>query len=93
MSGETKIYFSQLATSIKHSDRQRWEKEIKYAEDKRLADPSVMDIMAAQQVDLDNPQLARDMEGTIASSAKWIQLAIDIEEAQFESIRFVFEYN
>jgi hypothetical protein len=93
MSGETKIYFSQLATSIKHSDRQRWEKEIKYAEDRRLDDPSVMDIMAAQQVDLDNLQLPRDMEGTIASSAKWIQLAIDIEEAQFESIRFVFEDN
>lgn len=64
------------------ADISNWEEEIKKAEDERLYDRSVMDIIGAR--DTKNVPAAAPVDECDFrdSNFEWIQLAINIEEKQ-----------
>jgi len=61
----------------------KWEKEIKKAEEMRLEDPSVMDILGAKDLPKEDTTAApRENNSAHGKIEEWIQLGINIEEKQ-----------
>ena len=77
-------YFEQLSASSPESDRQHWETEIKNAEDSRMQNPELMDILGARSVHLDEGATSHDMSNqqTNTQVEEWIRLGLDMEEKQ-----------
>lgn len=77
-------YYEKLVKGISDIDLKQWEKEIKTAEDTRLEDRSVMDILGAKEPGHDQSTSAAASEGECehGSDEEWIQLAMNIEEKQ-----------
>lgn len=78
------IYYEKLVKGINDMDLKKWEHDIKNAEDKRLHDRSVMDILGAKDLPKDLAAAADipDVDSSHRSDTEWIQLALNIEEKQ-----------
>jgi hypothetical protein len=78
---KTSLYYNQLSATIPASLKNKWEKEIKSAEERRLQDPAAMDIIGTQNIDVIPgqvpEQVARSRVGT-----QWLNLALSVEERQ-----------
>ena len=79
---ETTQYYDQMTSIVPPVLKQKWEKDIIAAENKRLKKPSVMDIIGAQDLQskmqsgpnpIDRPQ----------TTLKWLDLALSMEERQY----------
>jgi hypothetical protein len=81
-SGSAESYYRKLVETINADDLSHWEQEIKKAEDERMYDRSVMDIIGAR--DTKNTPAAASIDDCDVpiSNFDWIQLAINIEEKQ-----------
>jgi hypothetical protein len=75
-------YYQNLVETINVADILNWEQEIKKAEEERMYDRSVMDIIGAR--DTKNVPAAAQIDDCDCpdSNSDWIQLAINIEEKQ-----------
>lgn len=73
-----------MVNGISEIDLEEWETEIHHAEENRLQDRSLMDIIGAKQHNRDRAAVSLSMNsGPIGSSVTdWIRTAIDIEEQQ-----------
>jgi hypothetical protein len=83
MSLEAEKYFSRLTESAPMQLHQQWEKEIQDAEQHRLADPTVMDILQTRDAHYNNLSILDNEQQGCTPAEKWIQMAIDIEEKQW----------
>ena len=80
---KTSSYYSQLSSTIPVASRKKWEKEMTLAESRRLEDPSAMDIIGAQEVDLPTADSALQPDRRTAAVHAWLNLALSIEERQY----------
>ena len=78
---KTSDYYNQMSATIPASLKNKWEKDIKSAEARRLQDPSAMDIIGTQNFDV-IPGQAPDQVGQPRVSLQWLVLALSIEERQ-----------
>ena len=80
------VYFTNLAEGISHHSQKQWEKDIREAEDGRLENRSLMDILGAKEVlvaDRDTAvQYSENRDVCTDAVSDWLQLAINIEEKQ-----------
>lgn len=76
-------YYDELCHGISAADIEEWETNIKFAEQTRLADRSVMDILGASQLQEENDLDEGEEDPAGGAVADWIQLAINIEESQY----------
>jgi hypothetical protein len=85
---ESKEYFQNISSTVSETLRMTWNQEIKAAEKKRLHDPSVMDILGAEQVKITAaPDHSRVRPSTAAD--EWLEFALAIEEKQY-GLRFSY---
>ena len=75
-------YFQDLNKGIGNRDREEWEKAIQKAEESRLHDRSVMDIMGTQRLPYSEPVAHQNVNDGKGSAVDWIKKAIEIEEKQ-----------
>jgi hypothetical protein len=75
-----------LVETINVADILNWEQEIKKAEDERMYDRSVMDIIGARETKNVPAAAPIDERDCPDSNFDWIQLAINIEEKQCVSL-------
>lgn len=83
MAETAKEYYLGLCSGINAMDMEEWETNIKLAEDLRLEDRSVMDILGATQVNEEHGLDQAEEGPAVGAVAEWIQLAINIEESQY----------
>jgi hypothetical protein len=80
---KTSSYYTQLSSTIAVALRKKWEEEVTSAENRRLEDPSAMDIIGAQDVDLPTSQSAPQPDRRTTAVHAWLTLALSIEERQY----------
>ena len=80
---KTSDYYTKLSSTIPPASRKKWEEEMTSAENRRLEDPSAMDIIGAQDVDLPTSESAPQPNRRTAAVHAWLNLALSIEERQF----------
>jgi hypothetical protein len=82
MSSVANAYFSTISDNIAVSVRRQWENDITAAEEKRSDDPSVMDILGAN--DVSGSQSASNASAHVAGTRleEAIDLALTIEQKQ-----------
>jgi len=75
-----------LIRDISKVDLAEWEKEIVNAEERRLQDISVMDILASRHPTFLEPSAPpitdRNVSAPKDTAAEWMRMALDIEEKQ-----------
>jgi hypothetical protein len=78
-------YYEKLVDGVNDIDLRQWEDEIRHAENTRLQDRSVMDILGAKSLQRDQAadEAQSDNGSGHKSDIEWIQLAINIEEKQY----------
>jgi hypothetical protein len=82
MAKEATAYYDSLVRGIAPTDLQTWEEQIHEAEQHRLADRSVMDIIGARSSG-DPDLIDSTVPGTARGPAqKWLSLALIIEQKQ-----------
>ncbi len=78
---DTTLYYDQMSSTVSRALRNMWEAEITRAESQQLRNPSVMDIIGAQEI-----HKARDpnptQSGRTQTDLQWLDLALSIEERQ-----------
>ena len=83
MSQTSDDYYTRLTAGIDPNDVQKWEQQVAHAEQQRIHDKTVMDIIGSLTVAkgvLPEPDSA-PIE-TEVRSVEWLQLALEIEEKQ-----------
>ena len=80
---ETQKYYDHITSSIAKADLASWSSSIKAAEEKRLDDPSVMDILGARRCDLSDHDNQTDNHLTSVAD-DWCRLALSVEERQID---------
>jgi hypothetical protein len=80
----TSEYYTQFTSTVSAGALKKWTTEIELAESQRLKDPSVMDIMRAQQPEgtADPIQPGADPTRATGVGSRWLSLALSIEEKQ-----------
>jgi hypothetical protein len=80
---KTSGYYTQLSSTIPAAARKKWEDEMTSAENRRLEDPTAMDIIGAQEVNLLTAESAPQPDRRTAALHAWLNLALSIEERQY----------
>jgi hypothetical protein len=75
-------YYENLLAGITAADLNKWQQEIEQAEQDRMQDRSVMDIMGAVRPTTGPPVVPLASRPVDDSVLGWIQLAIDVQEKQ-----------
>ena len=83
MSLSANQYHVNLVQGILASDLGKWEHQISHAEQQRIQDITVMDIIGASKPSGEDRAQSGVTGGAIGVVAEWIQLAIVIEEKQY----------
>jgi hypothetical protein len=78
-------YYGNLVHGITASDLAEWENNIKYAEEKRKDDITVMDIIGTTADRSAHDSGSADRQSPSGVGAEWMDLAIGIEEQQYVS--------
>jgi hypothetical protein len=93
MARQATTYFDQLSSTVSPALRNAWEKKITSAEKKRLAKPSVMDVIGAQQTNIvknNSGSGQRPMaESRSPTELRWLNISMSIEEQQYVWIVFL----
>lgn len=80
---ETNKYYNHLTSTIAVADISQWASDIKQAEERRLVDPAVMDILGAKQIDSSNQEI-HDHPHITPAGENWCRLALSVEERQID---------
>ena len=75
-------YYDKLTETIPPTDIIEWEEQIKHAEQNRLNDITVMDILGASQPMEGAGRETMEIPTSHGTVQEWIQLAMQIEEKQ-----------
>ena len=77
-------YYHKLVEGISDRDQEIWEKEIQHAEETRLHDRSVMDVLGAKEHPPEEAAASEHSKDTFGNQTgnEWIHLGITIEEKQ-----------
>jgi len=78
---KTSVYYNQLSATIPASFKNKWEKDIKSAEGRRLQDPAAMDIIGTQNIEV-VPGQAPEQVARSRVGSQWLIFALAIEERQ-----------
>lgn len=78
---KTSNYYTQFSSTVSVTLQRKWEQEIISAEDRRLEDPSAMDIIGAQQLGT-GAGSGSDPNRQTGAGPAWLHLALSIEERQ-----------
>jgi hypothetical protein len=82
MARQANDYYHKMSSTISQTFLNTWEAAIQSAERHRVSDPSVMDMLGAQDVDpIAEPEPRRERGS--GQAQQWLQLAIAIEERQY----------
>lgn len=84
---ETTQYYKMMSETVPEALRRIWNQEIEDAEQSRLKDPAVMDILGAQDVDTNPQSEGIHVQPLVSGSGpgsteRWLHLALAIEEKQ-----------
>jgi hypothetical protein len=79
-------YYTMYTRGVAHADVAEWERQMKEAEDKRMQNRTVMDIIGAQEPHPERGTQNVDSDLCRGPVFEWIQLAIIIEEKQWVTI-------
>jgi hypothetical protein len=80
---ETSLYYDQMSSTVPRALRNMWEVEITRAESQRVENPSVMDIIGAQETQIDpGPDPIPTQSSRTRTDVQWLNLALSIEERQ-----------
>jgi hypothetical protein len=85
MSKATTVYYERISATVSEVLRRTWNQKITYAEKHRLENPSLMDILGAQEIDADQRPVQRPDQNWLqatGSGNQWLQLALAVEEKQ-----------
>ena len=82
MAGQANDYYNKMSSTISQTFLDTWEAAIRSAERHRVSNPSVMDMLGAQEID-PIPEAAPSQERGSGQAQQWLQLAIAIEERQY----------
>jgi hypothetical protein len=80
---ETINYYDRMTSTIAAADIKQWESEIIQAEEKRLIEPAVMDIIGAQRPDNFNIDVPAEHH-LVPVGEDWCRLALSVEERQID---------
>lgn len=80
---ETNTYYDRMTSNISAADIAAWRKEIEQAEERRLVDPAVMDILGARRPDTIDIEVSADPHYA-AVGEDWCRLALSVEERQID---------
>lgn len=78
---KTSVYYNQLSATIPASLKNKWGKDIKSAEGRRLQDPAAMEIIGTQNIEVIPVHLLDQVTRSRVGS-QWLNLALSIEERQ-----------
>ena len=81
-------YYTNLVEGIPLTDINEWTIQIEYAEQHRMEDKSVMDIIGAGNVPTAPESASEDEDSDVSIVSEWLQLAIEIEEQQYAEFYF-----
>jgi hypothetical protein len=77
---DTIHYYDQMTSIVAPALKRKWEREIVQAEHQRLENPSCMDIIGAQNIQIRlGPSPATQAE----MNTEWLDLALAMEERQY----------
>ena len=80
---ETHTYYERMTSTIAAADIAAWTSEIEDAEERRLVDPAVMDILGAKRPDILNTELSANQHQSPIGE-DWCRLALSVEERQID---------
>jgi hypothetical protein len=89
---ETTSDYDTMSSTVPENLRKIWDEEMTHAERRRLVEPSVMDILGAQQMDTDtesDPGPVQHQGAGTGAEAEWLNLALSIEERQYVLFKYV----
>ena len=80
---ETSLYYDQMSMTVPQTLKIKWEAKITQAESQQVENPSVMDIIGAQETRIDPiPDPIPTQSTRAQTDVQWLNLALSIEEQQ-----------